>query len=264
MHSSIRPAAVAGLFYPRESGQLTQLLQEYLRQASVPEGSVRPRAIVTPHAGYVYSGSTAAVAWASASPWAEQIQRVLLLGPAHRVALRGIATSPAAAWQTPLGAVALDQRGARQLQELPFVVESALAHAEEHSLEVQVPFIQTLYPQAELLPLVVGDASPEEVAELLRPYWQDPHTLIAISTDLSHYHDYATAQQLDGSTALAIEQRRWSVIGPEQACGCRALNGLLQLAGDEGRPVQTLALCNSGDTAGDKRRVVGYGAFVVH
>lgn len=260
--ASIRPAAVAGLFYPSNTLELQQQVQQYLTRNDIPQ-TPAPLAIVTPHAGYVYSGATAGVAWASVAARAESIYRVVLLGPSHRVALRGVATSTADYWQTPLGRIGLDKDAAEHLQLLPFVIASDKAHAREHSLEVQVPFIQTVFANATLLPLVVGDATPEQIASLLKPYWEDPHSLIAVSSDLSHYHDYRTAQQLDRQTSDAIEHFDIQAIGPEQACGCRPLCGLLKLAAEARCRITTLDLCNSGDTAGDRQRVVGYGAYVV-
>ncbi len=267
--TNLRPPAVAGLFYPEQREKLQAQVEGFLAAARAEDQSAAaqdnvPLAIVTPHAGYIYSGATTGVAWAHASRSGKHIKRVLLLGPSHRVALRGLATSPASHWQTPLGPVPLDQSGAKQLQALPFVQANAAAHAQEHSLEVQLPFIQLLFPEAELLPLVVGEASPAQVAEVIQHYWQDGETLVAISSDLSHYHDYRTAQRLDRSTSDAIEHCDISAIGPEQACGCRSLCGLLEVAASHHCRVATLDLRNSGDTAGDKQRVVGYGAYAVH
>ncbi|WP_317930020.1 AmmeMemoRadiSam system protein B [Halioxenophilus sp. WMMB6] len=264
MATSVRPSAIAGQFYPADAHSLAAVINHCLQHAKTHRSTTPPQAIITPHAGLIYSGPTAAVAWSQALARTTPIQRVVLLGPSHRVGFSGVATSPAQAWRTPLGEIALDREGAEALQSHPFVQAFALAHAQEHCLEVQVPFIQTLWPKAKLLPLLVGDASAEQVAALLAPYWGDPETLIAISSDLSHFHDYATAQAIDQRTAQAIEAGRVDAIGPEQACGCRALNGLLLVAGQHHRPVVTLELCNSGDTAGDRSRVVGYGAFAVH
>jgi len=261
MIDDTRPAAVAGMFYTDNADELRRQVRAFLDQAVVPDWP--PRAVVSPHAGYMFSGVTAGFAWASAARRTGSIKRVLLLGPSHRVPFRGLATSPAARWQTPLGSIDLDQDGAEQLQQLTGLQPMAAAHAEEHSLEVQVPFIQIVFPKAQLLPLVVGDASPSKVAEVIKPYWDDEETLIAISTDLSHFHDYPTAQQIDTRTTQAIEQCDYNAIGPEQACGCRPLDGLLKLAAEHDCSVITLDQRNSGDTAGDRSRVVGYGAYAV-
>ena len=262
MISNTRPAAVAGMFYSDNADELRRQVRAFVDQANVPEW--RPRAVVSPHAGYIYSGATAGFAWASAARRAGAIKRVLLLGPSHRVPFQGLATSPAARWQTPLGSIELDQDGAQQLQQQAGVQSMAAAHAQEHSLEVQVPFIQTLFPGARLLPLVVGEAGPDAVAEVIRVYWDDAETLIAISTDLSHFHDYPTARQIDALTTRAIERCDFNAIGPDRACGCRPLDGLLKLAAENGCCVTTLDQRNSGDTAGDRNRVVGYGAYAVH
>ena len=262
MPASVRPAAVAGMFYPADSEQLEGQIQACLEHAKHATGPNQIQAIITPHAGLIYSGPTAAVAWSQAHKARPDVSRILLLGPSHRVGFTGIATSPAKAWRTPLGEINLDQERAQQLErELPFVQLYELA--QEHSLEVQVPFIQTLYPGAKLLPLVVGNASAQQVAQVLNKFWQDQDTLIAISSDLSHFHDYQTAQQLDQATVDAICHYQVNRIGPEQACGCRAINGLLLLAQQGGHSIAPLELCNSGDTAGDKDRVVGYGAIAV-
>jgi len=258
---TVRPAAVAGMFYSGDEQELAQQINSYLQTESRTE---KPIAIVSPHAGYVYSGATAGKAWKQAANRAEELKRIALLGPSHRVAFRGIATSPASYWQTPLGNIELDNQAAQHIENLPFVGSSEQAHAQEHSLEVQVPFIQTLFPQAKLLPLVVGDATPKQVQEVLELFWGKEDTLIAVSSDLSHYHDYRTSQLIDSETSKAIESCNTAAIGPEQACGCRPLNGLLKLVEKDGRQVATLALCNSGDTAGDKQKVVGYGAYSIH
>jgi len=263
MTGATRPAAISGLFYERDGQKLHAQITQLLAAVGEPTGPNKPRAIITPHAGLIYSGATAAAAWKSAST-RSHVQRVLLLGPAHRVAVNGVATSSAESWQTPLGPIQIDSATNDLLQRLPFVRDSDLAHIQEHCLEVQVPFIQILFPQAKLVPLVVGDASPQQVAEILGNFWDDDTTLIAISSDLSHFHNYPLAQQLDRATAQAIETLDWQHIGPEQACGCRAVNGLLWLLSQENCQIRTLALCNSGDTAGDRDRVVGYGAFVAH
>ncbi len=260
--SRIRPAAMAGLFYPADALILKQQVESYLAAATPLTWS--PKAIVTPHAGYAYSGAAAGKAWgalAANKAAHNTIQRIVLLGPTHRVPIKGIATSAADYWQSPLGNIALDKKSAEALQRFDFVAVNDLAHAGEHSLEVQIPFIQIAFPQATLLPLVVGEASPEQVRQVLDEFWYDPATRVAISSDLSHFHDYQTAQRLDTETTQAIEQCHYEVIGPEQACGCRPLSGLLQLLRDQDGGMVTLALLNSGDTAGQHDQVVGYGAY---
>ncbi len=219
-----------------------------------------PKAIIVPHAGYVYSGSTAALAYAQLAAGRHSIRRVVLLGPAHRVAVRGLALPGDDFLATPLGAMAVDQAAVSQLLTLPQVVVSRHVHAQEHSLEVQLPFLQTVLDTFTLVPLVVGDASPAEVAEVLAMLWGGPETLLVISSDLSHYLPYRAAQQTDRQTAQDILALR----GPlthQQACGGTPINGLLLAARQHGLQPHLLGLCNSGDTAGDKERVVGYAAL---
>lgn len=257
-----RPAAVAGTFYPADPAELRQMLTNYL-QADHTDIAV-PKAIITPHAGYIYSGPVAAKVYASLRPARQTIKRVVLLGPAHRVYVKGLALSSATAFTTPLGNIDLDMLSAEKLTRLPQVSVIDSAHAEEHSLEVQLPFLQLVLDDFTLLPLVVGDASTEEVSQVLEAVWGGDETLIIISSDLSHYHSYATAQQIDASTSAAINDFRLHDISPEQACGCVPIRGLLHLAKIKGMEIQTLDLRNSGDTAGPRDRVVGYGAYALH
>jgi len=214
-----------------------------------------------PHAGYIYSGPVAASAYGLLNPARDIISRVVLLGPSHRVPLHGLAATHATHFATPLGDIALDTEAIKLLLSLPQVKTLDSAHAREHSLEVHLPFLQVLLSDFKLIPLVVGDASPEEVAEVLDRVWGDKHTLIVISSDLSHYHDYNTAKQLDIQTCHAIEQMTPERIGYEQACGRNPLNGLLTTAKRRGLTVTTVDLRNSGDTAGSRDQVVGYGAW---
>ncbi len=258
--SDIREPAVAGLFYPEKPQELQQVINEFLDTAPHP-AVTRPKAIVVPHAGYVYSGSTAARAYATLENHARDIKRVVLLGPSHRVGFRGIAFCSADSYRTPLGLVRVDQSAFVAISNLPNVGLLDRAHAQEHSLEVQLPFLQSVLRDFRLVPLVVGDVDPADVARVLEKLWGGPETLIVISSDLSHYHDYVTAQELDGETCRAVESCQPEQIGYEQACGRIPLNGLLALARSRHLQVTTLGLCNSGDTAGDRSRVVGYGAW---
>ncbi|MEI8038116.1 MAG: AmmeMemoRadiSam system protein B [Verrucomicrobiota bacterium] len=254
----IRAAAVAGTFYPEDRDQLTREVSAML---AVPEkAELRPKALIVPHAGYIYSGPVAASAYALLAPLAGQIRRVVLLGPGHRVAVRGLALPDADAFETPMGRVAIDLAAAGQIAHLPQVAANPRAHAQEHSLEVQLPFLQKLLPEFKVLPLVVGEASPEEVAEVLEILWGGPETLILISSDLSHFLPYATAKQVDGRTAQAILQLH-GPLSHEQACGGTPVNGLLLAARRHGLTPHLLDLRNSGDTAGTRDQVVGYGAF---
>lgn len=259
MKEALRPAAVAGMFYPAQAGSLAAEVREYLD--AVPFGGAPPpKAIVVPHAGYVYSGPVAASAYARLASVRSVIRRVVLLGPAHRVAVRGLAAPAARGFATPLGTVNIDADAVASALTLPQVCVSASAHALEHSLEVQLPFLQTLLGEFRLAPFVVGSATPDEVAGLLDLLWGGPETLIVVSTDLSHYHRYEEACAVDRETV-----RRVLALTPDldhaEACGATPLNGLLVCARRRGLRPELLDLRNSGDTAGDRSRVVGYAAL---
>lgn len=259
MNPNPRPPAVAGMFYPQSPARLAEAVEALLAQASAAPPAAK--AIVVPHAGYVYSGPTAAAVYASLAARRAIIRRVVLLGPTHRVAVRGLALPEATAFATPLGMIPIDQAAVASIAHLPQVVVSAAAHAPEHSLEVQLPFLQCVLDNFTLLPLAVGRASPVEVAEVLEQLWGGDETLIVISSDLSHYLPYDAARATDADTArhiLALDPH----IGHEQACGATPLNGLLLAARRHGLQGELVDLRNSGDTAGEKSRVVGYGAFV--
>jgi AmmeMemoRadiSam system protein B len=193
-----------------------------------------------------------------------QFTRVALLGPAHRVYLRGIGLSSAARFSTPMGDVQIDREACVALSDLPDVGVADAAHAPEHSLEVHLPFLQSVLGEFTLVPLVVGMVTPERVAAVLEHLSADAETLIVVSSDLSHYHDYDTAKDIDALTTEAIETLDWTRIGPEQACGCNPLNGLLHFARSHGLQAQTLDVRSSGDTAGPRDRVVGYGAWAFY
>jgi MEMO1 family protein len=221
-----------------------------------------PKALIVPHAGYVYSGATAAAAFATLRDGAQTIRRVVLIGPAHHVHVRGIAAPTVDAFETPLGRVPVDKSALNAIAGLPFVIQDDLAHAPEHALEVELPFLQTLLVSFQVVPLLVGDATPEEIAQMMLQLWESPGTLIVVSTDLSHYHNYEAARRLDAATAAAIERGDWASLGPHQACGSRAVAGLLLETGRRDLKIRRLSLCNSGDTAGARDRVVGYGAWM--
>lgn len=262
MSRKLREPAVAELFYPGAAAPLRAQLEELL---SVPDSGVRvPKAIIVPHAGYIFSGSTAAAAYAQVAPACERIERVVLLGPSHRVRFQGIAGHSGDAFLTPLGEVALDGSALARLSDLAYLGPLDEVHAEEHSLEVQLPFLQYLLDDFQLVPLAVGDASAEAVAAVLERLWGSAETLIVISTDLSHYHDYETARRRDSHTANNILYRHHEAIGYQDACGRNPLIGLLELARRRELPIELLRLCSSGDTAGYRDRVVGYGAFAVY
>ncbi|MBN2886378.1 MAG: AmmeMemoRadiSam system protein B [Chromatiaceae bacterium] len=260
--SSIRPAAVAGQFYPGTASALADEVDTLLAHAKAHDQA--PKALIVPHAGYIYSGPIAASAYVTLRPFSERIARVVLLGPSHRVALRGLASSSATAFSTPLGSIPIDQEARALLAKLPQVREFDAAHAFEHSLEVQLPFLQRLLEHFSLVPLVVGDATTEEVAEVLDVLWGGDESLILVSSDLSHYQSYAGARRLDAAATAAIESLRPEALLDEQACGSRAVRGLLAVARRRGLEVHTLDLRNSGDTAGPRDQVVGYGAYAFH
>lgn len=260
--TTVRPAAVAGMFYPAQPKALSENVLSYLAQAKAGNAD-RPKVLVAPHAGYVYSGAIAASAYATLLPWRHIIHRVILLGPAHRMAFHGLALPHAHAFSTPLGAITLDHTAADSLRDFPWVISDNRPHALEHSLEVQLPFLQTVLDDFSLLPLVVGNAKPEEVAAVINRLWGGPETLIVISSDLSHYLPYTTANALDRRTCDAILAFS-THINPEHACGALPLNGMLLAARQHGLEAELLDLRNSGDTAGDKARVVGYGALAFY
>ena len=257
--TTLRPPAVAGMFYPGNPAVLAASVDQLLAAVPVTE-HLQPKALIVPHAGYIYSGSTAAAAYAMLTPWWATIRRVVLLGPTHRVAVDGIAAPQSDAFATPLGNISLDRAALDLLDELPQIVRSDRAHADEHSLEVHLPFLQRMLDDFTLVPLAVGHASPQAVAEVLDLLCGGPETLIVISSDLSHFLPYAAANQVDRDTCTHVLQLD-SRIRPEQACGAYPINGLLLAARQRGLVPQLIQRCNSGDTAGDKQRVVGYAAF---
>lgn len=262
----VRPEAVAGMFYPRERDRLATMLDRLMAQAEPADAQApdhAPKAIIAPHAGYDFSGGLAARAYRRLAPARGTVSRIVLLGPCHRVPVRGLAATSAAAWRTPLGEVPIDRAALDSLADLPQVREHDDAHAREHSLEVHLPFLQKTLGDFALVPFAVGSASAEEVAEVLERLWGGPETRIVISTDLSHFHDYDTARALDGRTAEAIERLDWRAVDTDQACGRVPLSGMLSLAERRGLSVDRVGLCSSGDTAGPRDRVVGYGAWVV-
>lgn len=258
----IRQPAVAGAFYPGDRQVLAETVKQLLQAAgnSSTKNPHPAKAIIVPHAGYIYSGAVAASAYALLANARQRIKRVILLGPVHRVPVRGLALPGVTAFVTPLGKVVIDAAAVAALSGLPQVVVSPAAHAQEHSLEVQLPFLQSLLDDFTLLPLAVGDASAEQVAEVLEVLWGGAETLIVISSDLSHFLPYKNAQLVDGETAQNILKLR-GALSHEQACGGTPVNGLILAARRHHLQPQLLDLRNSGDTAGDKNRVVGYAAF---
>ncbi len=262
MTEFIRPAAVAGMFYPAPCEALQTCVDDLLAVAQSADQAPHPppKAVIVPHAGFVYSGPIAARLYARIALHAAQYRRVILLGPAHRVALHGLAVPTCSAFATPLGTVPIDLEARAQACALPQVCVSDPAHAQEHALEVQLPFLQCLLDCFSILPLVVGEARPASVGEVLTALWGGPETLIVVSSDLSHYLPYALARETDTQTAQRILALR-TLDNPHSACGASAINGLLHAAREHDLNAELVDLRNSGDTAGDRQRVVGYGAF---
>jgi MEMO1 family protein len=256
-----RQPAVAGTFYPANSQQLHLMLDQYLTEA---KNDVKvPKAMIVPHAGYKYSGPIAASAYSRLKKAHKPITRVVIIGPSHRVAFKGLAVSRANTFSTPLGKIPVDKKAVRMLLEFPFVEYIEQAHALEHSLEVHLPFLQETLADFKIVPIVAGDATPEQVSSVIDALWGGDETLIVISSDLSHYHDYATAKKLDQLTSQNIEKLQYEFITSESACGKVPVNGLLKLAREKSLSISAIDVRNSGDTAGDKSRVVGYGAYVI-
>jgi AmmeMemoRadiSam system protein B len=251
------------MFYSDKPQELATAVKSYLAQATLPAVPTRPKAVVAPHAGYIYSGPVAGTAYAALSTRAAEVERVVLIGPSHRVGFAGVATSGASAFDTPLGPVALDRDATVGLVKAGLAREFEPAHENEHSLEVHLPFIKHVFPDARIVPLLAGGDDSDAVEHALAHLWGDSETALVISSDLSHYHDYATAQMLDAATAKAIERLAAGEIDHEQACGATGINALLAIASRKGLSCLTLDLRNSGDTAGPRNRVVGYGAFAV-
>ena len=272
--TAIRPPAVADSFYPGNPSALQDVLATCLAAAPAPSRQGIPlritfeqtgilKALIVPHAGYVYSGGTAGRAYACLASIAGRIRRVVLLGPCHRVSVQGLAVPSVTAFATPLGNIPLDRAALDTMADLPQIVVSDAAHAQEHSLEVQLPFLQTVLGEFTLVPLAVGRTGAAEVAQVIARLWGGPETLIVISSDLSHFHGYAEAQKIDHATAdhiLALEQ----LTSFEQACGALPINGMIAVARQRGLRIERIAQCNSGDTAGDKTRVVGYASFALY
>ena len=257
--NAVRPAAVAGAFYPGNAIQLAQQVDSLLSHARDPH--VRPKALIVPHAGYIYSGPIAASAYAAVAAMRPRPTRIVLLGPSHHVGFKGLALPGADALATPLGLIEVDRELVELVRRFPFVGESPLAHKREHSLEVQLPFLQRALGTFTVLPLVVGHAAPADVARVLDAVWGGDETLIVVSSDLSHYLTFDQARVVDAHTARCIGALDEGDLASEQACGAEPLRGLLVAAREHHLSARLLDLRNSGETAGDRERVVGYGAF---
>ena len=260
---AIRTAAVAGLFYPAGAAELRGDIAELLGGTETGAAAPVPKVLISPHAGYIYSGHVAAAGYRQVAPARERITRVVLLGPSHFVAFHGLAAASADGWQTPLGSVPVDRPLVVRLIEAKLIEVLDAAHAREHSLEVHLPFLQVALGEFALVPIVAGEASPQAVAAVLDAVWGGPETLIVVSTDLSHYLDYRTCQETDLRTAEAIERLDPDALAPESACGRVPVRGLLAVAKRRGMDIARLDLRNSGDTAGPRQRVVGYGSWAL-
>ena len=258
----VRPMVAAGRFYPGRPEPLRRMIHDFLKRCK-PVARPAPKAIIVPHAGYPFSGPVAASAYARLATGRGDIDRVVLLGPSHYVQIEGLAASDAEAFATPLGPVPVDADAVHRICSLPQVAIDGTAHAEEHSLEVQLPFLQAVLGDFKIVPLVVGDATDEQVAEVIELLWDGPATRLVVSSDLSHYFEYSDARRLDEATRCAIEELRIEDISELQACGRTPICGLLRVARRAGLRPYAVDLRNSGDIAGPRDQVVGYGAFVI-
>jgi len=256
----IRTPAVAGQFYSASAGELGATVATLLEEAQ-DRDTPAPKALIVPHAGYIYSGPVAATAYARLKPYCDQYERVILLGPCHRMPVQGLALSGADVYRTPLGDVPLDKTAILDL-DFPGVQVIDESHRNEHSLEVHLPFLQALLGDFSVVPIVVGDAAPELVSQVLDALWGGPETLIVISSDLSHYLKYDDARAIDAVTCQAIENLDALQLNQSMACGATPVAGLLIAAKRRGMKVTTLDLRNSADTTGDRGLVVGYGAWM--
>lgn len=257
----VRPPAHADRFYPADPDRLRSSVLEMLAQAK-SNGGPAPKALIAPHAGYIYSGPIAASAYARLKPARNAIRRVVLVGPSHFSLFEGLAAPATEAFETPLGFVPLDREAIATASAMPQVCISEKIHEPEHSLEVHLPFLQTVLSDFALVPLLVGHADEKRVGEVINALWGGQETCIVISSDLSHYLDYATATARDRQTARAIESLRGDLLDDQSACGREAIKGLLYVARRRRLQCRTVDLRNSGDTAGPRDRVVGYGAFL--
>ena len=259
--AGVRAPAVAGQFYPGDPERLRRDVTGFITAAKAANKEV-PKAVIAPHAGYQFSGPIAGSAYACLAQGRNSLKRVLLLGPSHFVAFRGLAASSAITFQTPLGTIPVDREALDQARALAQVTVLDAAHRNEHSLEVHLPFLQVALAEFMVVPLVVGEATPREVGEVLNRLWDGDQTCIVVSSDLSHYLDYEASQETDHHTARVIESLQWEELDSDRACGCRPICGLLNAAKEQGMQCRAVDLRNSGDTSGDRDRVVGYGAFV--
>jgi MEMO1 family protein len=257
---SVRPAVMAGKFYPQSPARLGSIVEDFLGTApAAPE--LQPKAVIAPHAGYAYSGPVAGSAFRALSGASSSIRRIVLVGPSHWVDFKGIAYPRSTAFVTPLGTSVVDTDALNEIKGLPDVREHEFAHQYEHCLEVELPFLQLVFPHAAVVPLLASETEDEPLAAVFEKLWGGPETCFVISSDLSHYHDYQTAQRLDLETAALLERKEHLSLSSNHACGYKAIRGFLAAATRQPLTTHTLHLQNSGDAGVDHRRVVGYGAF---
>jgi AmmeMemoRadiSam system protein B len=256
---NIRKPNVAGQFYPDQTKVLSEMINKFLSEVHV-NIKEKPKAIIVPHAGYTYSGPIAATAYATLLPYKESIKKVILLGPTHRMSFKGVAATMVDYFETPLGSIPIDHN-IQEISSSQIVNVNETAYEMEHSIEVQLPFLQTVLNKFELLPLIVGDIEFIKVADIINNLWDSDETLIVVSSDLSHYKAYYSAQTLDTLTSSIIEKLAPNELQSEQVCGLIPIQGLLQVAKQKNIQVRTLDVRNSGDTSGSKENVVGYGAY---
>ena len=263
---NIRPMAVAGRFYPANAPALHQWLQSTIEINAKPDSAkAPPRALIAPHAGYIYSGETAAKAFAFWKDCQDEIQTVVIMGPAHYVGFHGIATIDHQQVATPFGSLEINNQMREELLEkFSYLQVNNEANAPEHSLEVMFPFVKELLPDTKILPLLNGAVSTEDVSEVLQFLWQQKGVYFVISSDLSHFHPYQEAQALDAKTANWIEQSQWQKLDGNHACGYKGIQGLLAMKAAKNVSIQRIACVNSGDTAGSKDSVVGYGSWAIY
>jgi len=262
---SVRPPAVSGMFYPGSKQEIFDFFDECENRSLVKRtsGEPIPRALILPHAGYVYSGCAAYEGYQYWQAANEKIKTVVVIGPAHRVAFEGIATVGVQFLETPLGLAEVDSDLRESLKTSGLISVSDHAHAAEHSIEVHLPFIQSMLPNAKILPLLDGMVSADKVSQIIESLWDDSGVYFVISSDLSHFHSYEEAKALDKQTADLIESGDWQALSGERACGYIGIQGLLKMQASHSLKLEQIRLINSGDTAGDKQRVVGYGSWAV-
>lgn len=266
-----RPAAVADMFYTGNAIELAAQISDFVDAGidsdvidAEQSASLKPKALIVPHAGFVYSGATAGQGYALVKKLAKKITKVIVIGPCHRVWVEGLAIPDCQYFETPLGKVEIDPKSLSEIIKFPQVIVSNEAHEHEHSIEVQLPFLQSIIPQFKLIPIVVGSISTSQLVEVIEFLWGDEKTLIVISSDLSHFLDYDSAVRIDRQTSQTIEQLKPDRISQRMACGSSAIKAILTIAQNKNLNVKTISQCNSGDTAGSKDRVVGYGTYAIY